>query len=51
MVTELATFLKPCAFGAPQTASGLDQRRQLGEGAVVSQCRTVAFANTAKFRP
>jgi hypothetical protein len=36
MITEVATFLKPCAFGAPQAASGLDQRRHLGEGAAVS---------------
>jgi hypothetical protein len=36
MITEVATFLKPCAFGAPQAASGLDQRCHLGEGAVVS---------------
>jgi hypothetical protein len=36
MITEVATFLKPCAFGAPQAASGLGQRRHLGEGAAVS---------------
>ena len=36
MITEVATFLKPCAFGAPQAASGLVQRRHLGEGAAVS---------------
>jgi len=36
MITKLATFLKPCTFGAPQAASGLDRRRQLGEGAAVS---------------
>jgi hypothetical protein len=36
MITEVATFLKPCAFGAPQAASGLEERRQLGEGAAVS---------------
>jgi|SRR4029077_13204534 hypothetical protein len=36
MITEVATFLKPCAFGAPQAASGFDQRRHLGEGVAVS---------------
>jgi len=36
MITELATFLKPCAFSAPQAASGLDLPRQLGEGVAVS---------------
>src|SRR3974390_3267501 len=36
MITEWVTFLKPCAFGAPQAASGLDQRHPLGEGVAVS---------------
>jgi hypothetical protein len=36
MITGLETFLKPCAFGAPQAASGLDQRLDPGAWAFVS---------------
>jgi len=36
IVIGLVMFLKPCAFGAPRAASGLDQHHQPNEGAAVS---------------
>src|SRR6516164_11459390 len=36
IVIGLVMFLKPCAFGAPRAASGLDQHHQPNEGAFVS---------------
>jgi len=30
MVSGMETFVKPCAFGAPQAASGLDERLHPG---------------------
>ena len=36
MIIEVLTLLKPCAFGAPQAALGLDQRQHLDEGVAVS---------------
>jgi hypothetical protein len=51
MITELATLVKPCAFGALQAASGLDQRRQLGDGAAVSSMPHCRVARAAKSPP
>jgi hypothetical protein len=35
-LTSIETFLKPCAYGAPQAAAGLDQRLDRGASAFVS---------------
>src|SRR5215469_8259855 len=48
IVIGLVTFLKPCAFGAPQAASGLDQRHQPNERTAVSSMPSISFAETAK---
>jgi hypothetical protein len=51
IVTGLVMFLKPCAFGAPQAASGLDQRHQPGEGTAVSSMPAMSFADAKKNPP
>ena len=39
-VSWVETFIKPCAFGAPQAATGLDKHLHPGAGVAMS-CRTM----------
>ena len=44
----VGTFLKPCAFAAPQAASGLDQRPDPGALAFVSSMPRIASLQEKK---
>src|ERR1700738_3667143 len=49
MIDRAGPFIKPCAFGAPQAALGLDSRScPAAESLPCHQCRTIAAAPRLK---